>query len=163
MHGYKKANSQSDYQFLVSCFENIGLKNVETFLSKMLVCDCIVGNFDRHYQNFGAIRNVETLEYTRFAPIYDTGNSLWCNAEVLEQRKDYEYSAKPFGRNGMSPERQLELLKDFEWYDERKLDGFVEEAVDVLERNPNMPKARIDKIAEGIREQIKIVKRRIKK
>ncbi len=73
IQNHKKPNSQNDYQFLVSCFESLGLEDVETYLSKMLTCDYIVGNFDRHYQNFGVIRNVDTLAYTRFAPIFDTG------------------------------------------------------------------------------------------
>ena len=45
----KQSNSQSDCQFLVSCFESLKLKNVETCLSKIFVCDFIMGNFDRHY------------------------------------------------------------------------------------------------------------------
>ena len=93
----KQSNSQNDYQFLVDSFENLGLCDVDTFLSKMFVCDYIIGNFDRHYNNFGVIRNVETLEYTRMAPIFDSGNSLWCQVETLDTLRDYEYIAKPFG------------------------------------------------------------------
>lgn len=150
----KKPNSQNDYQFLVDCFSNLGLKNVETYLSKMLVCDFIIGNFDRHYQNFGVIRNVETLEYTRFAPIFDSGNSLWCHAESLETFRDYEYVAKPFGRTGLSPERQLHYLSHLEWFDPKKLDGFAQEAAEILAKNPNMPPARIERITAGINRQI---------
>lgn len=146
----KQSNSQSDYQFLVSCFKALGLRNVETFLSKMFVCDFIIGNFDRHYQNFGVIRNVETLEYTRFAPIFDSGNSLWCHAESLETPQDYDYIAKPFGRNGLSPQRQLQLLSHFQWFCPDKLSGFSEEAASILKRNPNMPPSRIEKIQKGI-------------
>ena len=150
----KQSNSQSDYQFLISCFENLGLKDVETYLSKMLACDFILGNFDRHYQNFGVIRNVETLEYTRFAPIFDTGNSLWCLAESLDTLQDFSYIAKPFGRNGLSPERQLRLLSNFEWFDPTKLTGFTDEVTEILALNPNMPSVRITKIIAGVTRQI---------
>lgn len=149
----RKSNSQNDYQFLVECLEGLGLEDVETFLSKMFTCDCIIGNFDRHYQNFGVIRNVETLEYTRIAPIFDTGNSLWCNVEALDTARDFEYIAKPFGR-GLSPERQLQLLSHFEWFRPEKLDGFAQEAVAVLKLNPNMPPIRIERIERGIERQI---------
>lgn len=159
----KQPNSQNDYQFLVACFEELGLKDVETYLSKMLVCDFILGNFDRHSQNFGVIRNVETLEYTRLAPIFDTGNSLWCREETLEMPRDYEYIAKPFGRSGLSPERQLHLLSHFEWLDPSKLDGFIEEATAILMGNPNMPPARIAKIMDGIDRQIDKAVRHIEK
>ena len=157
----KQPNSQNDYQFFVSCFQGLGLKNVETYLSKMLVCDLILGNFDRHYQNFGVIRNVETLEYTRFAPIFDTGNSLWCQEESLDTVRDFEYITKPFGRSGLSPERQLQLLSHFEWFAPEKLDGFSDEAAEILASNPNMPPARIEKIISGVNRQIDLVMKHI--
>lgn len=150
----RKPNSQNDYQFLISCFESLGLEDVETYLSKMLLCDFIVSNFDRHYRNFGVIRNVETLEYTRFAPIFDTGNCLWCDKELLETAKDFAYIAKPFGQNGMKPERQLGLLSRFEWFRAEKLEGFAQEAADILAGNPNLPPARIERIRKGINRQI---------
>lgn len=156
----KKPNSQNDYQFLVACFESLGLKDVETYLSKMLVCDFIMGNFDRHYQNFGVIRNVETLEYTRLAPILDTGNSLWCHEETLQTLRDFDYTAKPFG-NGQTPERQLQLLSHFEWFEPDRLDGFAEEGRSILASNPNMPPARIEKIVMGINMQVERAVRHI--
>ena len=162
IQNHKQSNSESDYRFLVRCFETLGLEDVETYLSKMLTCDFIMGNFDRHYQNFGVIRNVETLEYTRFAPIYDTGNSLWCRATTLNTPGDYNYIAKPFGRRGLSPERQLQLLTHFEWFDPGKLDGFAKEAAEILARNPNMPPDRITRIINGINAQIDAVTVHIK-
>ena len=152
----KKPNSQNDYQFLVSCFKNLGLKNAEEYLSKMLTCDAIIGNFDRHYQNFGVIRNVETLEYTRFAPIFDTGNCLWCNVESLATLPDCNYTTKPFGRN-LNSKKQLQLLSHFEWFQKEKLIGFTEEAREILSKNPNMPEARLEQVIRGIENQIKIV------
>ena len=47
----------------------------------MIVCDDIMANTDRHFRNFGIVRNVETLE-CRPAPIFDTGTSLWCDVEL---------------------------------------------------------------------------------
>ena len=149
----KKPNTMNDYQFLVSCLESLGLREVEIGLSKMFTCDFIVGNYDRHYQNFGVIRNVETLEYTRLAPVFDTGNSLWCNVESLDVAKDYDYLAKPFGR-GLSPVRQLQLLSRFDWFRPERLEGFAAEAGSILAGNPNMPPARIERIVAGVERQV---------
>ena len=149
----RKSNSQNDYQFFVECFEDLGLEDVETYLSKMFACDFIMGNFDRHYQNFGVIRNVETLQYTRIAPIFDTGNSLWCNVESLDTARDFEYIAKPFGR-GLTPEKQMQFLSHFEWFRPEKLEGFTDEAVALLRQNPNMPPTRIERIERGIKRRI---------
>ena len=76
----KKPDSISDYDFLVDTYKSLGLKNVEEGLAKMFTCDYILANQDRHWRNFGVIRNVETLEFTRLAPIFDNGTSLWCHA-----------------------------------------------------------------------------------
>ncbi|MDO5301279.1 MAG: hypothetical protein Q4E76_02080 [Tissierellia bacterium] len=162
IHNRKKRSSQNDYQFLVGRLKDLGLDDVEVFLSKIFVCDVIMGNFDRHYQNFGVIRNVETLEYTRMAPIFDTGNSLWCNVETLDTLRDFEYIAKPFGI-GWSPERQLKLFSHFQWFAPEKLDGFIAEAMEILGRNSNMPPARMEKIEGGLKLQIEKTVKHIEK
>ncbi len=41
----------------------------------MIVLDYIIANEDRHLNNFGLLRNAETLEWYGFAPIYDSGSS----------------------------------------------------------------------------------------
>ena len=92
----KKPDSMSDYDFLVDTYKSLGLNNVEEGLAKMFTCDYILANQDRHWRNFGVIRNVETLEFTRLAPIFDNGTSLWCHAyNILAEDS---YIAKPFGR-----------------------------------------------------------------
>ncbi len=90
----KKPNSMNDYDFLVDTYKSLGLNNVEEGLAKMFTCDYILANQDRHWRNFGVIRNVETLEFTRLAPIFDNGTSLWCHAyNILAEDS---YIAKPF-------------------------------------------------------------------
>lgn len=64
----------------------------------MIVCDFILANIDRHFNNFGAIRNIETLEFKRVAPIFDNGCSLWFDENdmyvgesfLTEPFKEYE-------------------------------------------------------------------------
>ena len=43
----------------------------------MITVDYLLVNEDRHQNNFGVIRNAETLEYLGPAPLYDSGTSLW--------------------------------------------------------------------------------------
>lgn len=61
---------------------------------------------------------------------------------------DYAYIAKPFGR-GLSPDRQLQLLSGFEWFEPDRLDGFADEARAILSQNPNMPPAPYRKHRQG--------------
>ncbi|HIW76664.1 MULTISPECIES: DNA-binding protein [Gordonibacter] len=152
----KKPSSINDYQFLVSCYEKLGLANITETLSKMFVCDYLLGNFDRHWRNFGVIRNVETLEFTRIAPIFDTGNSLWCDKPSLDAPIDYEYEAKPFAHT-KDPEKQLAILQDYAWIDASALEGFAQEAAEILRQNPNMPPARIKKIEAELERRSKRV------
>lgn len=61
----------------------------------MLAFDFIINNNDRHYGNFGFIRDVESLKYISMAPLFDNGNSLWYNipTEHISLRND---TSKPF-------------------------------------------------------------------
>ena len=148
---FGRPNGQSDWQFAVSGFERCGLDSVEEFLSKMLVCDFIMGNFDRHLNNFGVIRNVETLECTRFAPLFDSGNSLWCDKWLLDNPIDYEYVALPFAQSSETDPRRLAR---FDWFAPERLEGFVDEAASILEKAPNLPDGRIERIRIGMEAQI---------
>lgn len=152
----KKPNSQNDYQFCISLCEKCGIPRGEVLgrFAKMFICDFILANHDRHYRNFGLIRNVETLRYTRLAPIYDTGACLWNDKFTLDRYVDYQYTAKPFGRDGMSPEEQLELFRDFDWFDESGLQDFTDKASDVLSQNPILPEKRRDAVLFGLQNNI---------
>ena len=43
---------------------------------QMLLFDALIGNTDRHERNFGIIRDIDTLEIIKPAPLFDSGNSL---------------------------------------------------------------------------------------
>lgn len=148
----KKSNSMSDFDFLVESYKGLGLENVEESLSKMFTCDYILANQDRHWRNFGVIRNVETLEFTRLAPIFDNGTSLWCRAYNIAAEDSY--IAKPFGPKGMSPDRQLSLFKEYGWFDGTRLEGFAQEARDILSKGNEGIQARLDIIEERIARNI---------
>lgn len=49
---------------------------------KMLFVDYVLCNKDRHWYNFGIIRNPDTLEDIQFAPIFDNGECLYNNDEL---------------------------------------------------------------------------------
>lgn len=50
---------------------------VRRHLDYMFTVDYILSNTDRHTNNFGLLRNSDTLEPIGPAPIYDTGNSMF--------------------------------------------------------------------------------------
>ena len=92
----KKDNSTSVYQHFVNCCESLGIKGAVPFLDRMIVLDYIIANEDRHLNNFGVIRNAETLEWLGFAPIYDSGSSLGYDKTPGQIRSGKEVVCKPF-------------------------------------------------------------------
>ncbi len=69
----------SMYEHYITRLENYGISNVRQKLEHMLLLDFIVGNIDRHFNNFGVLRDSNTLEFIDVAPIFDTGSSLGSN------------------------------------------------------------------------------------
>lgn len=129
----RQPNHRNDYQHYLECCVRLGVDDAEEAVSKMIVCDDILGNFDRHWRNFGLIRNVETLEF-RVAPLFDSGNSLWCASTASRLReRDFAFSTKPFYEDA---NRQLRLVNDYSWFDPTALDGFADEAAAILSGNP---------------------------
>lgn len=128
---------------------------VRTGLAKMLACDYLIANSDRHWNNFGAMRDVRTLEYTRLAPIFDSGTCLWCRTPQLDTVVDMEFDQIPFKQYDKAPEAQLRLLepKDLSWLDPSRLRKIPDIVGDGLRENPLMPKTRIDAIVHEVRRR----------
>ena len=115
----KKNNSTSVYKHFVNCCTALGIKDVEDFLDRMLTLDYIIANEDRHFNNFGALRNAETLEWIGMAPIYDSGSSLGYDKLSGQIRIGREVGCKPFKNHH---EEQIKLVRSFGWLDLSKLD-----------------------------------------
>lgn len=151
----RKANHHSDYQHYLECCASLGIDEAERALAKMIACDDILGNFDRHWRNFGLIRNIDTLQY-RVAPLFDTGNSLWCNvSEKVLSAGNFSFATKPFYEDA---NRQLRLVNDYTWFDPNALQGFAQEAADILRQNSAIA-SRADLIREGIQYRIDRIER----
>lgn len=154
----KKPNEKSGFQH---CFDTLsgrlGQVSVQEryeFLEKMFVCDVILANSDRHYRNFGMIRDTDTLQYIRMAPVFDTGSCLWYDKSRLVYSSDYDYESKPFG---CKPEKLLTQFHDLSWVDPGKLADFKEEAGDILSGCPYLPDYRLDAVMQGIGRNIEMV------
>lgn len=92
----KKSNSVSVYQHFTNCCEGLGIQGVVPFLDRMIVLDYIIANEDRHFNNFGMLREAETLKWIGFAPIYDSGSSLGYDKMPVQIRSEKEVVCKPF-------------------------------------------------------------------
>ena len=148
----KRNNQDSHYTHLLRCAEDLGIPNIEPALEKMLVLDYIIANTDRHYNNFGFIRNVETLEWHGMAPIYDSGTSLWHDTRVGAN----PIKSKPFRA---THDEQIKLVRDFSWFDASTLTGIGDECIEIFSQSKHLDEPRQIALARAIEGRVKAVER----
>lgn len=152
---HKQPNHISPYDHFVNCCIDLGIPNIKDYLDFTLTCDYIISNTDRHLNNFGLIRNVNTLEITQIAPIFDNGTSLWHN--LLTSHIDLTASvlSRPFRRYH---NEQLKLVNSFDKFNFDKLRGLDEEVNEIMKKYPTIDDERISLLCKGINQNIKDVK-----
>lgn len=149
---FKVKENENKYEHYIRCLNELNIKDANLLVDKMIVCDFILANKDRHFNNFGVIRNVETLEFVGVAPIFDNGCSLWFDENDMYVGEFF--LTKPF----LEYEKdQINLVKNISWLDITKLDGFVEEVKEILSSNKLLSCKRIEHIAEQIKLRIEFV------
>ena len=154
MQTQKKENSTSLYQHFLNCCKALKAPDIVPSLDQMLVLDYIIANEDRHLNNFGLLRNAETLEWLGFAPIYDSGSSLGYNSLITQIRTEKNIACKPFKKRH---DEQIKLVSSFDWIDFSKLQG----AGDIIREVFADPRAQ-ELIGEDRQEAIvQMVKRHI--
>lgn len=115
--------------FLNQCEEKCGL-DVQKDIDNILLLDYLILNEDRHYNNFGLIRNVETLEFIGFAPIYDSGTSLFYNTWT-NNIASYRAKAKPFNSRHEAQIKPIQYITD----NISNLKGIENEIQNILKEN----------------------------
>jgi len=121
----KRRNNDPEFTHLLRCCDVLGIGDCTGEVDRMLTVDYIIANEDRHYNNFGFLRNPDTLEWLGFAPVFDGGTSLWFNT----LRVGGETECKPFRK---THEEQIKLVGDLSWFDLGVLDGFEGECDSIL-------------------------------
>ena len=72
----KRYDSREDYKAYIKKLEEEGIDNARIKMENMYILDYLIMNEDRHLNNFGIIRDVNTLKWVDVAPIFDNGQSL---------------------------------------------------------------------------------------
>lgn len=145
-----KANHENFYLHYVNICRDIGVPDIVSELDKMIILDYIIANEDRHFNNFGLIRNADTLEWICAAPIYDSGNSLGYNRPA--HHLDRPVECKPFKKHF---NEQLRLVSSFDGIDLKKLDGIENEIYNIMMTGKEfITEQRAEMIAENIRRRI---------
>jgi hypothetical protein len=143
IEAFKKDGCDYDLTHLLRVCESLGISGVNSAINKMLVLDYIIANEDRHYNNFGFIRNAATLEWLGLAPVFDSGTSLWYNTARVGSLTE----SKPFKK---THGEQIKLVNDLSWFDHKALEGLADEIVKIFENSEDVDEARSKKIAETV-------------
>lgn len=154
IHTKKKDNSTSMYRHFIDCCEALGVHDAVPFLDRMIVLDYIIANEDRHLNNFGLLRNAETLEWIGMAPIYDSGSSLGYDKVAGQIRAERDVECKPFKKHHAE---QLKLVSDFSWIDFDRLSDVDELITTMLSAEgakDYMDDSRIKAIVETVNRRI---------
>ncbi len=78
----KEYSGEDELDHFITVCTEFGLNRdyVQKFIDYMILSDFAISNSDRHWNNFGILRDSETLEFISLAPIYDNGNSMFYDA-----------------------------------------------------------------------------------
>ncbi len=143
------------YEEYIHILEEKGINHVREKLENMFLLDYFMLNEDRHLNNFGIIRDVNTLEWLAMAPIFDNGQSrniLDYNEEeiLINGQGSFFYTVDNF-------DSILSKVKDITRFDLSKLDGIVEEFDELLHQYQSITKItdrRINKVCTLLRDRI---------
>lgn len=73
---WKRMSTKERFDGVVSMINEYCNVDWTEYLSSMILIDCIIGNVDRHLNNFGLIKNISTGKF-KIAPLFDFGLSLF--------------------------------------------------------------------------------------
>ena len=154
----KKQNDKSYYETIIDYAVLWGMQEnlVRRHLEYTILTDFILTNTDRHFNNFGFLYNPEMHKIVAMAPIFDTGNALFYNQEIIPTKSNLlDIKVTSFCDKEVT---MLRYVQERKLIDLSKLEDFSEEAKKLLINYTNMPKERAEKIAETIEQKIEYLK-----
>jgi len=142
------------YNHYLGCCDKLGVLDVNISLDRMLAFDYLISNSDRHFGNFGAVRNAETLEWIGPASLFDNGTSLWCGTVNAFINPETDTENATFRKKHME---QLELVSSFDWFKPSMLNGIVDEFDVLLENSPYMDEERRNFLCCALQKRIELL------
>lgn len=151
---YKVPNDVSLYEVLIRQAVSLGAdeKEVRAFLEYMILTDFILTNTDRHLNNFGFIYDPKQHRLSRMAPLFDTGNSLFYDYDVIPHGGNLlDIPVNSFSKREAD---QLHYVKSDAGVKLERLVHFPEEAEALLKEYTDMTDERAAETARTIEEKI---------
>ena len=120
----KRHDNTDDYEEYIKKLEENGISNAREKIENMYILDFLIMNEDRHLNNFGIIRDVNTLKWLDVAPIFDNGMALNIpyydeNEVIISGNGRFFYEVKPF-------DEIIKVVRNIKRIDVSKLDDIPE-------------------------------------
>ena len=151
---YKVPNDISLYEALIRQAVSLGANEEEarSFLEYMILTDFILTNTDRHVNNFGFIYDPKQHRLSGMAPLFDTGNSLFYDCDVIPHGGNLlDIPVNSFSKREAD---QLHYVKTDAGVKMESLAHFSEEAEALLKEYTDMTDERAAETARTIEEKI---------
>lgn len=89
IEGSKQQNDKSVYDNYIRICAELGIEEqqIRNFMDYQTLTDFIISNTDEHLENFGILRDSNTMQYLGPAPIYDSGNSMFFKDSLFSQTR----------------------------------------------------------------------------
>lgn len=139
-HAIPELRKEDKLDHIKRCIDYFEIPNAMKYINDMIISDYIILNTDRHEGNFGFIRNVNTLKFTRPAPIFDNGTSLWHNQGRILPTYD---KCQPFRT---THSKQIKLVTDSIGIDFDGIKKAIDEIPTIFNSNHNIDAKRINSI-----------------
>ena len=134
----KKHDNTDDYEEYIKKLEENGISNAREKVENMYILDFLIMNEDRHLNNFGIIRDVNTLKWLDVAPIFDNGMALNIpyydeNEVIISGNGRFFYEVKPF-------DEIIKVVRNIKRIDVSKLSDIPEEFDKLLHKYQSITK-----------------------
>lgn len=151
----KKANDISSFEHFIRVCVKHGLDEhmLRNYMDYMILSDFVLSGRDRHLSNISILRDAETLQFVKPAPIYDSGKCLFVQDSVPSSDKGLlSIKTESFAGDEL---KLLDFVSDRSLLDITKLPprSFVEE---IYGLDSQMEENRIHLIGEGYERKIEL-------
>ena len=165
VESFKADENKNPYENFIYACEKMGIKRelFEKDLNAMLLVDFIIANRDRHFRNFGFLRDSQTLEWKGLAPVFDSETSLFEGLADIDLENDFfldskNIQAKPFAQNHVEQIAMLPIAEMCKNLDFSKLNGMSEWTRKLLAQNNRMSEKRKDLVTKRLEERIEVAR-----
>ncbi|MBQ9015456.1 MAG: HipA domain-containing protein [Firmicutes bacterium] len=114
LHSQKRRASRSEYDQFIDACERQGLDRdeMQRFMDYLILSDFAISNTDEHLQNFGVLRDTETMELIGPAPVFDSGNSMFFDVSQNQPLQRKELLERKINSFHSREEKMLSHVRD---------------------------------------------------